>query len=263
MKATLYDSKGTKKSQIELPALFTTPIREDIVAKYVEAYRREQMQPYGSYVEAGKRHSASGTISHRRHEWKGHYGKGISRLPRKVMWRRGTQFMWVGAEVASTRGGRRAHPPKVDRRQLKINTKERQIAFASAFAATVNAQSLLKRYAHIKNSSFTPSVIESLPSKAKEFHILIDALFASLSVSPFKQRSVRAGVGKSRSRKYKSSAGVIVITANDEHASCAGIDIKPVNQLEITDLYPLGRLALYTQKALKQIETFNREKSHA
>src|SRR3989338_4280046 len=207
MKATLYTQTGTKKEEITLPALFSTPIREDLVAKYAESTQRKQMQPYGTYTEAGKRHSASGTISHRRHEWKGHYGKGISRLPRKVMWRRGTQFMWVGAEVASTRGGRRAHPPKVNRRGMKVNKKEQRLAFASAFASTVHTPSILKRYTSLKSYSLAHVVVESLPQKAKEMHKLLSALFSSIALSPVKQRSVRAGIGKSRSRKYKSNAG--------------------------------------------------------
>src|SRR3989344_5577617 len=178
MKVNVYDAQGTKKGDVELPALFTIPIREDIVAKYVEADKFARMQPYASYKEAGKRHSASGTISHRRHEWKGHYGKGISRLPRKVMWRRGTQFMWVGAEVASTRGGRRAHPPKVNRRGMKVNQKEQRLAFASAFASTVHTPSILKRYTSLKSYSLAPVVVESLPQKAKEMHKLLSALFS-------------------------------------------------------------------------------------
>ncbi len=121
MKATLFDSKGQKKSDLELPAFFNTSARDDVVAKYVEVQKFVVRQPYSSYEEAGKRHSASGTISHKRHEWKGHYGKGISRTPRKTMYRRGTQFFWIGAEVSHTRGGRMAHPPQGIYAHRKIN----------------------------------------------------------------------------------------------------------------------------------------------
>src|SRR3989338_9377008 len=124
MKAQLYDAKGDKKSDINLPSLFDIKVREDIIAKYFEAEKFSLIQPYSTFKEAGKRHSASGTISHRRHEWKGHYGKGISRVPRKAMYRRGTQFFWIGAEVSGTRGGRQAHPPHGIRRFRKINEKE-------------------------------------------------------------------------------------------------------------------------------------------
>jgi len=106
MKATLYNSEGTKKSTVDLPKIFETRIREDIVAKYFESDKF--IQPYAAKLKAGMRQSASGTISHKRHDWKGHYGRGISRIPRKTMWRRGTQFFWVGANAPGTRGGRKA-----------------------------------------------------------------------------------------------------------------------------------------------------------
>jgi len=52
MKAGLYDSKGIKKSEIELPDLFSSAIREDIAAKYFES--EKEVQPYSSFSEAGK-----------------------------------------------------------------------------------------------------------------------------------------------------------------------------------------------------------------
>jgi len=38
--------------------------------------------------------SASGKIRHKRHSWKVSYGHGMSRIPRKIFWRRGTNFSW-------------------------------------------------------------------------------------------------------------------------------------------------------------------------
>jgi ribosomal protein L4 len=122
MKASLYNIKGKKKSDLILPKVFDTKIREDIVLKFLEASKF--MQPYSPAHDAGKKHSAAGTISHKRHDWKGHYGRGISRIPRKTMWRRGTQFFWIGAEISSARGGRRAHGPKGIGKERKINLKE-------------------------------------------------------------------------------------------------------------------------------------------
>jgi hypothetical protein len=42
-------------------------------------------QPYGSMKGAGAGYSASGIVRHRRHAWKSAYGKGMSRVPRKIM----------------------------------------------------------------------------------------------------------------------------------------------------------------------------------
>ena len=141
MKTILYTIKGEKKGNIELPKVFEKPIREDIAHKYFEAVKLAHI--YSSDPEGGKKHSASGTISHKRHDWKGHYGRGISRIPRKTMWRRGVQFMWIGAEISGTRGGRRAHPPKGIGKEKKINKKEIKIAMNSALASTGNEKYLI------------------------------------------------------------------------------------------------------------------------
>ena len=160
MKSQLYSSKGEKKGEISLPHIFDSKIREDIVAKYYEAIKFRNMQPYFAFKEAGKRHSASGTISHRRHEWKGHYGKAISRAPRKTMWRRGTQFFWVGAEVTGARGGRQSHPPKPNYIR-KINQKETILAMHSALAATASESFLQKRYPSLEKLNFKiPIIVE-------------------------------------------------------------------------------------------------------
>ncbi len=253
MKAALYDPKGAKKSDIEVPALFATPVREDVIAKYVEADKYEHMQPHSSYKEAGKRHSASGTISHRRHEWKGHYGKGISRLPRKVMWRRGVQFYWVGAEVSNTRGGRRAHPPQGLRSQRKMNAKERALAWHGAFAATFDPAWVKKRYTALSTVAGVPAVIESLPPKTKEMHTTLKVIFGAASAKIFKAKEVRPGRGKLRGRKYKENAGLLIVTGKDEIIKCAGVEVKAARDLTIADLYPLGRLTLYTKKSLEEL----------
>ena len=103
MKSIVFNIDGKKKGEIEMPQMFKEKIREDIVLKYFEASKIAQ--PYSPDAKAGKRHSASGTISHKRHDWKGHYGRGISRAPRKTMWRRGEHFYWIGAEVSGARPG--------------------------------------------------------------------------------------------------------------------------------------------------------------
>jgi len=251
MKAPLYSSDGKKKSQVELPKLFSVRVREDIVKKYFEADKF--IQPYASFTEAGKRQSASGTISHKRHDWKGHYGRGISRIPRKTMWRRGTQFFWVGANIPGTRGGRRAHPPKGVGKEKKINKKEVQIAFNSAIAATASKDFVLKRYATLEKIENTPFVLESLPTKTKALKETIKAIFGEVSRLAFKNREVRAGKGKLRGRKYKSNAGVLIITGNDEKAKFSGFDVKAIGEVSISDFWPLGRLTVYTKQALDDL----------
>jgi len=253
MKAQLYSSSGEKKSEISLPIIFETQIREDMALKYFEAEKFTLRQPYASYEEAGKRHVASGIISHRRHKWKGAYGKGIARTPRKIMSRRGTQFFWVGAEVSQTRGGRMAHPPKGIYTPRKINSKEKKFAIASGLAATANPALIVRRYSSIKSAPFTPAVIESIPNKTKEVLSAMKKIFGSSFDKVFKNKSVRAGLGKRRARKYKSNAGLLIVIGKDEKVNVSGIETKKISELRMRDLYPLGRLSLYTQKAIEEL----------
>src|SRR3989338_6078732 len=163
MKVQVIDINGNKKSELTLPQIFSTKIRKDIVTKTFEALKINNMLLYSPWEEAGRRHSASGTISHRRHEWKGHYGKGISRVPRKTMWRRGTQFFWIGAEVSGTRGGRKAHAPTGIKRFRKINEKELLFAMRSAFASTANKEFIQERYSTLEKSNLIfPIILDSL-----------------------------------------------------------------------------------------------------
>ncbi len=251
MKAQLFDSNGAKKSDVELPEIFDSKIREDLTAKLFEAFK--EVQPYSSYEMAGKRHVASGKIAHRRHKWQTGYGKGISRVPRKRMWRRGVQFYWVGAEVSSTRGGRRAHPPKGVYTPKKINRNEIKLAMNSAIAATANKEFILRRYSNLNDIKSAPFVIESLPQKTKEALEALRKIFGELFDFVLKKKVVRAGRGKMRGRKYKSNAGLLLVTGNNEDVKISGIDALKIKDVEISDLYPLGRLTLYTKKAIEEL----------
>ncbi len=254
MKAKLYSSDGKSKGTIDLPLIFNTKPRQDIVQKYFEAEKYILMQPYSHDPKAGRKHSASGTISHKRHTWKGHYGKGISRIPRKTMWRRGTQFYWIGAEVSSTRGGRRVHGPQLVKKLRKTNKKEISLAFNSALAATASPFHIIKRYASIKNLESAPFVIESLPEKTKALIQSLKNIFGDNFSVVLQKKSVRPGKGKLRGRKYKSTSGLLVLKSPSEKIKSTGLDIKNITEISISNLYPLGRLTLFTKKALESLD---------
>jgi len=254
MKATLYSSSGDKKSEVTLPPIFSTKTRADIAQKFYEAEKYVLRQRYASYAEAGKRHSASGLTSHRRHKWKTGYGKGLARLPRKIMSRRGTQFNWVGAETSQTRGGRMSHPPKGLYTPRKINKKEMSLAIASGLASTANPEMIVQRYASLNEVKNIPAVIESMPKKTKDFLSVAEKIFGAASSKVFQIKHVRSGKGKRRARKYKSSAGLLVLVGKDENVKISGVEVKTFAQLRMRDLYPLGRLALYTQKSLQEMQ---------
>jgi large subunit ribosomal protein L4e len=254
MKAVVYDINWQKTSEIALPSIFGSRIREDITLKYYEADKT--YHSYSPSPFAGRKHSASGTISHRRHEWKGHYGKGISRAPRKAMWRRGTQFYWVGAEINAARGGRAVHAPKNYYRVPKINSKEIVIAMHSAIASTAKKEFVSRRYSRLTEfSESVPFVVSSVENiKTKQFIEILKKMLGDDYKVALQNKEIRAGKGKMRNRKYKSNAGLLLIKSVEENVNLKGIDVVSAKDLQISDLYPLGRLTLYTEKSLRELK---------
>jgi large subunit ribosomal protein L4e len=259
-KAKIRDLKGNEKGTIDLPKAFSKNIRRDMVEKVLEARKTEQ--PFSPSPVGGKQHSASGVLVHRRHVWKSQYGRGMSRVPRKAMSNKGSQFNWVGAEVPNTRGGRRAHPPKVLSRmgQLKINKKEMRIALESALAATTKGKILQEKYKTLKNIKVKdlPIIVDSIitTKKTKEvLESLKNILGEDLYKVAIKKKSVRSGRGKSRGRKYKSTAGLLLVQGNKEKLKVSQVETTKVNALNVTDLAKggLGRLTIYTEEAIKEL----------
>ena len=260
MTAKILDINGKEKEKIDLPKCFSSEIRKDIVAKVVEIKKHEQ--PYSSSPVAGKQYSASGKIKHRRKVWKTQYGHGISRIPRKIMSRRGKRFTWVGATIPSAVGGRRAHPPKVLSRinTKKINKKESKIALMSALSATANEKAITSRYEKLKGKKVEnlPLVVESKIVSLKTKN-LVESLKKVLGNQLFdlvlKKKTVRSGKGKMRGRKYKSNAGLLLVIGKDEKLKANAFDVKNIKELSVMDLANggVGRLTLYTENAIKNL----------
>ena len=256
MKSKLFDKNGKENGSVDLPKNFSSKIREDILSKVFEAQRGIYSQAYGAKEGAGAQYSASGIIKKRRHDWKASYGKGISRVPRKVMSRHGASFNWIGATVSNTRGGRRPHAPRSEKNQFKkINKKELLIAFNSALAGTINAKFLEKKYGRKVESGFVFDG-KVLGVKTKEFILSMKKVFGEAFDSVLKHKFIRAGIGKMRGRKYKSNAGLLFVIGNEEKMKQKGIEIVNVKDLTIKDLSPNGepgRLVCYTKEAISEI----------
>lgn len=239
--------------------IFEYKIREDIVARYVETKRKQQ--PYSNSPVAGKQHSAKGLIVHRRHVWRSGYGRGQARVPRKVFTRKGSQFNWQAAEVPNAKGGMRAHPPKITQfiRDLKVNKKESKIALLSSISATASEKYILKKYSTIdKIEKKAPFIVSSelTQKKTKELLNELKNILGNLYSVSIKEKSIRAGKGKMRGRKYKRNAGMIFVIGENEKLKTGLFDVKQASELSVMDLAEggLGRVAVYTESAVKELE---------
>ncbi len=261
MKAALINTDGKKTKEINLPKCFSEKIREDIVQKVLES--KKTKQPYSPSPSAGKQYSARGKIRHRRHVWQTHYGRGMSRVPRKVMSRRGTQFNWEAASVPFAKGGMRAHPPKIIAMAgaNQINKKELKIAFNSAVASTAKPKIIAKRYESLEEEDVKKFPLITEPElthlKTKDLLEKIKKILGEKAYRvALKKKSQRAGKGKLRGRKYKKNAGLLIVLGEKEKMKSKSFDTVNVKNLSVNDLADggMGRLTLYTQEAIKYLE---------
>ncbi len=255
MKAQILNKSGKETKSIDLPKNFSTEIRKDIVQKIFEAQKREQS--YGTLIGSGAGYSASGISKKARHKWKGTYGKGISRIPRKIMSRHGSSFNWVGATATNTRGGRTAHPPRSEKNQFrKINKKELLLAINSCFSASIDKKILKTNYGI--DISKVPLVVnkEVLEMKTKEFIEFLKLLFGKDYEKTLKRKIRRSGKGKLRGRKYRSSLGILFVLGKNEKMNRKGVDVVKVDDISISDIsingLP-GRVIAYSEESIKEI----------
>ena len=260
MELEIFDAEKVSKGKVELPAQFSEAVSPDVIARAVLTLQANRRQPYGANPDAGTRVSAQ--VSRRRKNYRGSYGKGISRVPRKVIFRRGTQFSWLGALAPGTVKGRRAHPPRARMRLGKINKKEYGKAMRSALAATVSKEFVEKK-GHVVPDYYPFAVNDSLESidKTKIARQALEKLGLTPELKRVSKRTIRAGRGKSRGRKYRVKTGPLIVVkdacALQKSAANLNVDVVAVDMLDAELLAPgrtPGRLTLFTPSALERMK---------
>src|ERR671911_490503 len=191
MKARVIALDGTDSGEIELPAVFDTPYRPEVIHKVYVNVLSHSYHRQGRYPAAGEMVSAESRNT----------GLGIARLARA----RGEGFPRAGqaAGVAGVRHGRVAHPPESWKDiYKKINHKERQLALSSAIAATSHKDIIVSRGHRVEGISDFPIIasdsIESI-TKSRE---LVQALLAFGLAEDLS----RSGASKAKGTKSGSRA---------------------------------------------------------
>jgi large subunit ribosomal protein L4e len=254
--------EGKEAGKRDLPKQFSEEIREDLIKRAVLSERANKRQKYGASPTAGKRSSAK--LSRRRHNYRGSYGIGISRVPRKIITRRGTRMNWVGAFAPGTVGGRRAHPPKAEKNLEKsINRKELKKAIRSAISATMLSEKV-KENGHILPNGY-PFIIDpkfELLKKTKEVKKCLEILGLKRELYRSRVKKIRAGRGKLRGRLYKKRKGPLIVVSKEcdlvrSARNIGGIDVVEVENLNAELLAPStqpGRLTLWTASSIDKLE---------
>jgi large subunit ribosomal protein L4e len=244
MNATVRDLNGDEAGEADLPAIFETAYRPDLIRRAVIAAQANRKQPYGADPLAGMRTPAESFGS----------GRGMAHVPREN---------GQGRRVPQTVGGRKAHPPKAEKDQGKtINKKERKLAVRSAIAATADPEIVRERGHQFDDGVELPLVVsddfEDLV-KTQEVVDVLEALGVHADIERADERTVKAGRGKTRGRKYRRPKSILVVTSTEPSKAArnlAGADVATASEVNAEDLAPgthAGRLTLFTESALAEV----------
>lgn len=256
MKTKIYGAIGlAKKARIDLPGVFETEYRPDLIKRAVLAVQSTKRQPKGTKYRAGWTVAESwGT------------GRGAARTPRSHG--RRTHSGQRGALVNYTVGGRVAHPPKPEKKIVeRINKKERKLAIRSAIASTANKELVLKRGHQADNFEMLPLVFEDAIHtkvvKTKDAVELLTKVGLITDITRAKNgRKIRAGQGKGRGRKYRNPVGPLFVVDRTSNFCKAvknlpGVEVVHIDYLNAEMLAPgthAGRLTIWMEKTIKMID---------
>jgi len=247
-KVNLYSIDGTSNKQVDLPEIFKTPYRPDIIKKSFNVVRSNKRHAYGADPFAGTKQA---TVSVGK-------GRGMSRVPRLTQGRR-------AALAPCVVGGRRAHPPKAYRNwKEKLNKKEKQIAKKSAIAATANKEIVKKRGHKFNEKLSLPIIVDDKFEEIKKTKDIIKALekigVYDDVIRAEKGKHIRAGKGKMRGRRYKIPKSLLIVSTKDNilksSSNLTGVDFVKPKDINIEHFAPggdPGRLTIFTKSALDEI----------
>ncbi|QLH75355.1 MAG: 50S ribosomal protein L4 [Methanomassiliicoccales archaeon] len=249
-KVNVYSLEGDVVRTMELPSVFSTEFRPDVIHRAVVAEEANRRQPYGPSEGAGTRHSVS--------TWG--KGRGVARVQRLAQGAK-------AAESPNNVGGRRALPPKPEKDySKKVNKKERALAKLSALAAVANNAVVKARGHHFEDEVTLPVVVEDKIESLKTTSEVYDVL-RSIGIDADVERAkegkkVRAGRGKMRSRRFRSPRALLIVVSNEKADlftganNLPGVEVAYADKLNAGMLAPggnPGRLTVFSESAIKKI----------
>ena len=255
MKVDILTLDGKKDGKIELPNIFETEIKKDVIHKAYINLESHGFQKHSTKPTAGQDVVADSNDPPT--------GRGIARIARMKGGGGGRQGQ--AGEVASIRGGRQAHPPKAEKViYKKINKKENKLALCSAISATKSKELVLQRGHKIDEINSFPIIvsdeIESVTKTSKMIKILEDLKLIQ-DVKRLENRKKRSGKVALRGRTKKTGKSALFVLGNAKNVKNAcgaipGVDACSAKDLSVLDLAPgsdLIRLTIFSKKAIEEI----------
>jgi len=252
---SVFSLSGDKTSTTPLPAVFTAPIRPDVVQFVHTNMNMNKRQAYAVKMSAGKNVSASSWGT----------GRAVARIPR--VGGGGTSRSGQGAFGNMCRGGRMFAPTKTWRKWArKINATQKQYAVASALAASAIPALVMARGHRVEEVPEIPLVLDSSLEATKKTSAAKDILAAVGALADVEKaadsKQVRSGKGKMRNRRYTLRRGPLVIYKENDGVEQAfrnlpGVELCCVSRLNLLQLAPgghMGRFCIWSQAAVDELD---------
>ena len=240
MKGSVYSLEGKAVREIDLPPVFDAEKREDLVKRAVLSEESKGYQVKGNYRFAGMETSAR--YRGRKEDYGTGKNMGIAHRPHEVL--PGGRLGKVKRSPSAVKG-RRAHPPKTEKKIIEeINKKEYAKALKSALAFTADRETVSKRMSTDIKLSLPLIVDNSLEGLKKTKEVL--AVLKSLNMMPLVEKA----------RKNGTKSPLIVVSEGDILKSASnvpGVDVVKVEELKVKHLAPgthPGRITIFTEKSL-------------
>jgi large subunit ribosomal protein L4e len=244
-----------------MPAVFSSPIRPDIVQQVHTGMAKNKRQPYAVSEKAGHQTSAESWGT----------GRAVARIPRVSGG--GTHRAGQAAFGNMCRSGRMFAPTKIWRRwHIKINQGQKRYATCSALAASAAAPLLMARGHQVMSVAEVPLVIDSAVlegasvTKTAGSVALLRAVGAGDDLDKVRgSKKLRAGKGKLRGRRHRQRRGPLVVYDPETDGreivrgfrNIPGVEACPVTALNLLQLAPgghLGRFVVWTSAAFKALD---------
>jgi large subunit ribosomal protein L4e len=261
MKAEVVGLNGKPSGQVDVPEVFSTELRADLVRRVFWLVGSHGFQPKGRDPMAGERTTAE---THSPPT-----GTGRSRIPR-VKGERYSRGGLAGG-VASVVKGRLPHPPRSEKViHLGVNRKEKRLATDTAIAYTANLQAVKARGHRVKEQSLPMVVADDIETveKTAELVTFLEKVDLKAELERVDSRTKRnSGKRRLRGRVYRTGVGPLIVVTNDRGVGRAaggipGVEVTKVQDVSVLDLAPggvPGRLTLWTESAMSALEVRGRE----
>lgn len=273
MQADVLSLEGKKMKSVDLPKVFESEYDAGIVKRAVLSSLSARMQAFGTYPYAGRETTAIYRGSRLLPAEQRTINIDRSRKPRAKNAR--ALYAAPVRGIAGVIKGPKAHPPKAGKNlHEKINKKERRKAVESAIAGSLRKELLAKRGHKISDGINLPIVVENKIEelkKTREVSAALKALKLWGEIERAKKKSIRAGKGHNRGRKYNKKKSILIVVGKNSgiHRAArnlAGVDVVESKNLSAELLAPggeAGRLVVWSENALEKIGENSRGREKA